>query len=213
MFIILLTSCNDENKQNENRIVKSQECPLMFDYFPGNTYLNEPEWFKKNDHCLTPDLKLKMEKELFSVVKRISSIHLESNRDGYQGLTILSPNNALYKKKLKLYEEKLEQQRKYFTGLYSISIPSDSNAKYLVLEKGRKGKLRTIVTERVGESGSSFSKRIYNCKNNTVKYLGSGSSFEQMNSSKADLKMGRIYPQSIAYYVKQHACNDYNSEK
>lgn len=57
-----------------------------------------------------------------------------------------------------------------------LSVPSDPKAQYFVLEKGGKGAERTIVTKRVGPSGISYSKRLYNCKNRTVKYLGTGDS-------------------------------------
>jgi hypothetical protein len=206
MLIMFLTSCNVENKATEKQNVKYQLCLPMIDKTPGDTYLNDPEWFKKNDHCLTAALRLKMEKELFSAVRGISAVYHQSNRNGYKGLTILSPDNVLYKKKLKLYEGKLEKKKIYSAGLFSIPIPSDPNGQYWVLEKGRKGKLRTIVTKRVGPDGTIFSKRIYNCDNNTVKYLESGITLEGMHLSQADPKMGQIPPESIAYYVKSHAC-------
>jgi hypothetical protein len=56
----------------------------------------------------------------------------------------------------------------------SLSIPSDANANFFVLEKSGKGPERTILTKRIESSGASFSKRLYNCKDDTVKYLGNG---------------------------------------
>ncbi len=90
-----------------------------------------------------------------------------------------------------------------------IVINSDT-AKYFVLEKNMKVKnnknLRSIVTKRVGSSGVSYSKRLYDCKNNTVKYLGSGDTIEQMNKSKEDVKMSPIVNGSIAYEVGLIIC-------
>lgn len=87
-----------------------------------------------------------------------------------------------------------------------LNIPSDPKAQYFILEKGGKGTNRTIVTKRVGSSGISYSKRLYNCANDTVKYLGTGSSIEEMSTSKADPSMGPIVQGSIAYYVGLEAC-------
>jgi hypothetical protein len=88
----------------------------------------------------------------------------------------------------------------------TISVPSDAKAQYSVLEIGGKWPKRTIVTKRFGPSGTSYSKRLYDCSNNTVKYLGNGDSLAEMGKSKPDPNMGPIVPQSIAYYVGQHAC-------
>lgn len=96
------------------------------------------------------------------------------------------------------------------TSIYAadkqLSVPSDSKAIYFVLEKGGSGAERSIVTKRVGPSGTSFSKRLYNCTDNTVKYLGEGDSLAEMAASKPDPKMGPIVPQSISYYIGLEAC-------
>ncbi len=87
-----------------------------------------------------------------------------------------------------------------------LSVPSDSKAQYFVLEKGGKGAERTIVTKRVGTSGTSYSKRLYNCTDSTVKYLGTGDSLAKMAASRADPNMGPIVNGTIAYYVGVEAC-------
>ncbi len=87
-----------------------------------------------------------------------------------------------------------------------LHIPSDAKASYLVLEKGGSGSQRTIVTKRTGSSGTSYSKRLYDCSNGTVKYLGSSDSLDSMKRSKPDPKMGPIVEGSIAYYVGLEAC-------
>jgi hypothetical protein len=91
-------------------------------------------------------------------------------------------------------------------SLLALSVPSDPNAQIYVLEKGEQGNERTIVTKRVGSSGTSYSKRLYNCQDNTVKYLGSGNSVEAMARSPADAAMGPVQEGSIAYYVGLQAC-------
>jgi len=87
-----------------------------------------------------------------------------------------------------------------------LHIPSDPKASYTILERSRSGDEAIIVTKRVGSSGESFSKRLYNCSNNTVKYIGTGDTIESMNASKPDPKMAPIFDKSIAYYVGKEAC-------
>lgn len=93
-----------------------------------------------------------------------------------------------------------------FAAEKPLGVPSDSKAQFFVLEKGSSGSERTIVTRRVGSSGTSYSKRLYNCKNSTVKYLGTGDSLTEMASSRADPNMAPIVRGSIAYYVGVEAC-------
>ena len=88
----------------------------------------------------------------------------------------------------------------------SISIPTDSKAKYSILEKEMNGSMATITTMREGASGISYSKRLYDCTAWTVRYLGDGDTIEQMKASKPDERMSPIVDNSIAYYLGQKAC-------
>lgn len=87
-----------------------------------------------------------------------------------------------------------------------VNVPSDSKAKYYVLEKSGKDTQRVILTRRVGPSGTSFSKRLYNCAERTVKYLATGDTLADLAQSKPDPKMGPILEGSIAYYIGLEAC-------
>lgn len=93
-----------------------------------------------------------------------------------------------------------------FAAEKMLHVPSDSKATYIVLDKSGKGNLRTIVTKRMGLSGDSFSKRLYNCKNQTVKYIGTGDTLAEMKASKPKDKMSEIVPGAIADYVGIEAC-------
>ena len=88
----------------------------------------------------------------------------------------------------------------------SLSVSSDSKATYTVLDRDTSGNERSITTKRVGSSGTSYSRRLYNCAERTVKYLGSGETLEQMNASQPDPRMGPIVSGSIADYVGAEAC-------
>ena len=88
----------------------------------------------------------------------------------------------------------------------AMAVPSDAKAQYFVLEKGGKATERTIVIKRVGSSGTSFSKRLYNCDDSTVKYLGTGDTLLEMAKSRPDPRMAPIVDGSIASYVGVEAC-------
>ncbi|WP_318387753.1 hypothetical protein [Enterobacter sp.] len=89
---------------------------------------------------------------------------------------------------------------------YSLSVPTDSRATYIVLEKGDYGNLKTIVTQRTGSSGITYSKRVYDCVNAQYKYLGTGDSISEMNTSTPDVNFSSIVEKSIAYYMGKEAC-------
>ncbi|POG01255.1 hypothetical protein BGP85_22420 [Pseudomonas putida] len=88
----------------------------------------------------------------------------------------------------------------------NLYIPSDPKASYTILDRDSSGTERTITTKREGASGTSYSRRLYNCAEKTVKYLGSGETIEQMHASKPDPRMGPIIEGSIADYVGAEAC-------
>ncbi len=88
----------------------------------------------------------------------------------------------------------------------TISIPTDSKAKYTIIDKAMNGSMATITTMREGPSGTSYSRRLYDCTNWTVKYLGDGDTMEQVKASKPDENMSPIVDNSIAYYIGQRAC-------
>ena len=91
---------------------------------------------------------------------------------------------------------------------YSLPISSDPGAKYYVLKKEGTKDRPILTTKRVGPSGTSYSKRIFDCQNKTTKYLGDGDTIAEMNNSKPSPRMGDIFPQSIAWYQCNHVCNN-----
>ena len=87
-----------------------------------------------------------------------------------------------------------------------LKVPSDPKAKYYVLEKSGAGTDRVILTKRVGPSGTSYSRRLYNCSNSTFKYLADADTLEGLKKAKPDPKMGPLVEGSISYYVGLEAC-------
>lgn len=93
-----------------------------------------------------------------------------------------------------------------------LVIPSDASATWVVLEKtgAPADELHTITTKRSGPSGVSWSKREYNCLRWTVRYLGTGSTPEQMRASAADARPAPITQGSIADHLGREACRNYD---
>jgi hypothetical protein len=87
-----------------------------------------------------------------------------------------------------------------------LLIPVDSKARYIIVDRGWQGAERIIVTKRVARGEIRFSKRLYNCENNTVKSLGEADSLEALASATAERSMGAIAPESVSYYISLEAC-------
>jgi hypothetical protein len=89
-----------------------------------------------------------------------------------------------------------------------ISVPTDASAKYYILEKSEANGRVTVVTKRVGSSGTSYSKRLIDCNGKAFMYLGDGSTLEEMKKSKPDTKMSALVPGSISGFVAGAACKN-----
>lgn len=87
-----------------------------------------------------------------------------------------------------------------------LDVPSDPGAQFYVLDKAKKNGQSVIITKRVGTSGVSYSSRLYDCSNYTVKYLGTGETRQEMEQSSPDPNMAPIVNGSIADYVGREAC-------
>lgn len=87
-----------------------------------------------------------------------------------------------------------------------LSVPADPTAQHFLVKKGGTGVARLIVTKRVGPEGISFAKRLYNCKENTVKFLGSAGSVEEIAATKPDSKIEAIAAGSIDFFIGAEAC-------
>lgn len=84
---------------------------------------------------------------------------------------------------------------------------ADPSASYYVVDRGAQDGGIWITMKRVGVNGDSYFKRLYDCENWQVRYIGSGISIEAMELSKEDEKMADIVPESIAGKVGKIACS------
>ena len=97
----------------------------------------------------------------------------------------------------------------FSTGGYPLSIPSDPKAQYHVLGKGGTHNNPTLVTKRIGPSGTSYSEWLFDCSASKAKYLGHGDTLEEMQaSSPYNSEMGPIGEESITWYAWRHACTN-----
>ena len=90
----------------------------------------------------------------------------------------------------------------------AIQVPSDSRAQYYFLEKSGNSTFRTLTTKRVGPSGTSYAKRLFNCSQKTVKYLAEGETLSTVRAAtSSSYQLAPIVTGSIAYYMYLEACN------
>lgn len=87
-----------------------------------------------------------------------------------------------------------------------LPVPSDLKAKYYVIDRGTLDGMPTVTTKRIGPSGTSYSRRVFDCSNGTGKYIGHGDTLRQMQNSRQDPKMYEMVTGSISWYVYQYAC-------
>lgn len=88
-----------------------------------------------------------------------------------------------------------------------LDIPSDARARYWVLGVAGTPERPIITTLRVGSSGTTYSRRLYDCAARTVMYLGTGDTMEEAMLSRPDPGMAPIVPEAIADYVGRVACD------
>lgn len=90
-------------------------------------------------------------------------------------------------------------------------IPSDTKARWGLIDIKQDPSGSMIFTHRVGPSGTTYSIRQYNCVSQRVRYVSTGETIAEMRTSKADAQMSEIQPRSIAYYLGRLACTDFGS--
>jgi hypothetical protein len=88
-----------------------------------------------------------------------------------------------------------------------IDVPSDPKAKYTAVDVTRVGDGKAeITTKRDGPSGTSYAKRLVDCRSMRFRYLGEGDTMEELNRSKPSPNMGPLVTGSISYHVSVYAC-------
>jgi len=95
--------------KQQSRNTSKKNIKLTCENIRTNKPVNySPNWLSANGHCLSKNLKKKMEIALFKKVRKISSKKFIQNWEGYKSLSILNPNKKSYLNKLEHYKNKLK---------------------------------------------------------------------------------------------------------
>ena len=89
----------------------------------------------------------------------------------------------------------------------TISIPSDMFAKYVVIQKSGSAEERLIVVRRTSMSGIVFSKRVYDCQEDKVHFLGSSLTLEGLDADQMQWRVQSVERGSVADDLERVACD------
>jgi hypothetical protein len=89
-----------------------------------------------------------------------------------------------------------------------LVIPTDSKARYWIVEQSGSVEEPILTTKRVGSSGTTFSRRVFDCSAKTFRYLAEGSTLAGMQSSQPDARKAPLVDGSISHYFWVHACSE-----
>lgn len=84
----------------------------------------------------------------------------------------------------------------------------DPDARYSIISVSGDISQRTVITQRVGLSGTSYSARQFDCTARTVRFLGTGTSLDDLKSAVADKESTPIFKGSLARAISQAACEE-----
>lgn len=88
----------------------------------------------------------------------------------------------------------------------NISIPSDAKARYTMLSLRNEGELISVETRRDGPSGTSYARRLVDCRRMLWKYTGEGDTLEELKKNRPAERMAAMVDGSIAHEVSKFAC-------
>jgi hypothetical protein len=88
-----------------------------------------------------------------------------------------------------------------------IILPMDPEAQYFVVGRTGRSDKPTLATQRIGPNGITFSKRLFDCKAHTFKYLSDGNTLAALNRAAPAREMSPLVEGSISDYWWRHACH------
>ncbi|MGE8393391.1 hypothetical protein HFV04_015795 [Pseudomonas sp. BIGb0427] len=84
----------------------------------------------------------------------------------------------------------------------------DQDARYSIVSVSGDPSQRTVITQRVGISGTSYSARQFDCSARTVRFMGSGASLEDLQDAEADNELTPIFKGSLSRAISQVVCDE-----
>jgi hypothetical protein len=88
-----------------------------------------------------------------------------------------------------------------------IVIPNDRLGQYVLIDKSGSAEERMIVVRRAGISGVVYSRRVYNCTEDTVHFLGSGLTMEALDRDQINWREQPVESGTVASDIERIACN------
>jgi hypothetical protein len=90
---------------------------------------------------------------------------------------------------------------------YPIDIKTDlKGTTFFVVEKGGTENNPTLVVKRVNPARTTYTKRLFDCKAHTVRYLGEGDSLEAIAKATPEKDAYPIAEGSIPDQLAKHVC-------
>ena len=88
-----------------------------------------------------------------------------------------------------------------------ISIPNDLHARYVLIQKSGSLQERLIVVRRTSMSGIVYSRRVYDCAEDTVHFLGSGLTLKALDSDQIEWRVQSVATDTVASDIQRVACD------
>ncbi|MGF6593631.1 hypothetical protein [Pseudomonas sp. 2835] len=96
----------------------------------------------------------------------------------------------------------------FAAGATALQTSFDHDARYSIVSVAGDASQRTVITQRVGVSGTSYSARQFDCTARTVRFLGSGTSLEDLQHAEADNEPTPIFKGSLARAISHAVCDE-----
>jgi hypothetical protein len=89
----------------------------------------------------------------------------------------------------------------------NVEVRADPGVQYVVYNVAKRPDgLIEVYSRRIGKSGTSYAKRLVNCKNWTFMYLAEGDTIEELSIPRPDPKMSQMVAGSSSTAISYHAC-------
>lgn len=83
----------------------------------------------------------------------------------------------------------------------------DPGAQYAIVEISGAPERLSVITQRTGISGTSYSARQFNCVTRTVRFMGSATSLKDLASARPDDEATPIFKGSLSRDISDVACD------
>lgn len=89
----------------------------------------------------------------------------------------------------------------------TILIPNDLHARYVLIQKSGSLQERLIVMRRTRMSRMVYLRRVYDCVEDTVHFLGSGLTLKALDSDQIEWRVQSVGSDTVAGNIQHAACD------